>query len=491
MIVLPVATAPGAVAKGVLYVARESQMPRILIVDDDKAVQEMLADTLREAGYEAHLCRDGKQALVELGRIRYDLLILDVLIPHMNGFVLIEHIRGRPDLADLPVVMISGIYRSRNHRDEMTTRFGVIDYLDKPFTTERLMELVERAAGPAGTSIRDVGTEDLVAQSGEWSESNAIVDADDLTLTQGIAPVPLTRKKHEPVPLDRIKGGEPGAQAARSRATTKRGPACADLPSRLVDTTTRQEKKAVEAEARESFQTSAFVMQGSLAKVPVVGVLGKLWHHRSTGALLLRRGRIKKIVYLKSGNPVLVKSNLVSECLGQILLRERLISKQECEASVRSMKKTRQRQGEILVQMGSLTRRNLEFALELQLETKLFDTFVWDNGEYRFNASTPVADKSIDWTGPAIVAEGIRRTFDETRLRALMLPVIDVALEFGDDIFRDLQAMKLNEREQKAVGAILPGKTTRELLDSMPVGYPDALRIIYTLITLELLRPAV
>jgi hypothetical protein len=72
-----------------------------------------------------------------------------------------------------------------------------------------------------------------------------------------------------------------------------------------------------------------------------------------------------------------------------------------------------------------------------------------------------------------------------------MLPVIDVALEFGDDIFRDLQAMKLNEREQKAVGAILPGKTTRELLDSMPVEYPDALRIIYTLITLELLRAAV
>jgi DNA-binding response OmpR family regulator len=463
-------------------------MPKILVVDDDKAVQEMLADTLREHGYEVHTCRDGKQVLVELERVAYDLLILDVLIPHMNGFVLIEQIRGRPDLEDLPVVMISGIYRSRNHRTEMTTRFKVIDYLDKPIPMDRLMDLVERVAGPApgaGTSAPPPTEDDVESSaaemSGEWVDPADIIDADDLTLTQGERPVPLT-KKREPVPLT-----TPKKKAKKPPPDEPPAP----VPETLVDITARQEKKAVEAEARQSFKPSAFVLQGTLNKMPVVAVLGKLWHERSSGGLLLRRKKVKKIVYLKAGNPVSVKSNLVSECLGQILLRERLISKQECEASIEAMKKTGQRQGELLVQMGSLTQKNLDFALELQLETKLYATFDWDIGEYRYNASMKYAGESaIKRTGPAIVVEGIRRTFDETRLRSLMLPVIDVALEFFGDVGSDLEVMGLSEAEQKAIGAIVPGKTTRELLDSMPVDYPDALRIIYTLIALELLRPA-
>ena len=452
-------------------------MPKILVVDDDKAVQEMLADTLREHGYEVHTCRDGKQVLVELERSPYDLLILDVLIPHMNGFVLIEQIRERPDLEDLPVVMISGIYRSRNHRTEMTTRFKVIDYIDKPVPMDRLMDLVERVAGPAipGSAPPPNDPEALAAEtSGEWVDPDDIIDADDLTHTSE-QPALLTEKR-ELVPLTQKK--------------TSKEPS-APVPEKLVDISARQEKQAVETEARQSFRTSAFVLQGQLNKMPVVAVLGKLWHERSSGGLLLRRKKVKKIVYVKSGNPISVKSNLVSECLGQILLRERLISKQECEASVEAMKKTGQRQGELLVQMGSLTQKNLEFALELQLETKLYATFLWDDGEYRFNASMKVPDDvAIEWGGPAIVAEGIRRTFDETRLRSLMLPVIDVALEFGGDIARDLESMELPEAEQKAVSTIVPGKTTRELLDSMPVDYPDALRLIYTLIALDLLRPA-
>ena len=49
------------------------------------------------------------------------------------------------------------------------------------------------------------------------------------------------------------------------------------------------------------------------------------------------------------------------------------------------------RQGEILVEMRCITQKNLEFALELQFETKLYETFLWTSGEYRFNAAAPAA----------------------------------------------------------------------------------------------------
>jgi CheY-like chemotaxis protein len=456
-------------------------MPRILVVDDDRAVQEMLVDLLTAEGYEVSACRDGKQVLFELSHQKYDLLILDVLVPHMNGFVLIEKIRQNPDLESLPVIMVSGIYRSRNHRTEMTARFKVIEYLDKPIHTDRLLGLVKSAAGaPTGDGLAPLAAE----PSGEWVNSAEIISLGEPSQGKKAEPVvTLSSPKELPVTLTKPK----------RRESLGKGQPKAEPPpdEKIVDLSARQEKKAVEEEARHSFKTSAFVMQGQIKKLPVVAILGKLWHERATGGLLLRNADVKKIVYLKAGDPVSVKSNLVGECLGQILLRERLINKQECEASIEAMKKTGQRQGEILVQMGCLTPKNLEFALGLQVETKLFETFVWEAGEYRFNNAVeiPGGDRPLGWTGPSVVAEGIRRTFDETRLRSLMLPVIDVPLAYEASA-RDLDLLHLNEREQKAAAAIISGKNTRQLVDSLPMDPPDALRLVYTLVVLELLKPA-
>jgi len=448
-------------------------MPTILVVDDDRAIQEMLADLLRDEGYRVDTCRDGQQVLIELERHHYDLLLLDVLIPHMNGFVLMEEIRKRPALADLPVIMISGIYRSRNHRAEMTRQYKVIDYLDKPVEPERLLGLIANVLGKP-----DV---DPMERSGEWIDDDDIIgigDSDDPSASKELDSAPVA-----PAPR-KSKSSKPKKEADL--------PDLHEAEDALGKLMVEHEREAVESEVRESFKTSAFVLQGSLKKTPVVGVLGRIWHQRAPGGLLLRRNKVKKIVYLKSGVAYGAKSNLVGECLGQVLLRERLINEAECQTSIEKMQATGLRQGEILVDMGSLTPKNLEFALQLQLETKLFETFTWDAGEYRFNSSVdlPRVGVKVEWTGPSLVAEGIRQTFDETRLRRLMLPVLDVPLALELKAVSDLDELGLPDRERAAINAIESGKTTHELLGSLPADPPDALRLIYTLIALEILRPA-
>ncbi len=422
-------------------------MPTVLVVDDDKAVQDLLTDLLKEHGYRVRTARDGRQVLAELQREPADLVILDVLIPHLNGFAVIEQIRATPTLRELPVIMISGIYRSRNHRSDLASRFGIIEYFDKPLPITALIDLVDRVL-KGDTALP-------VLLKGE-----------------------PTQTANAPVLLDAAKDERPAAA----------GP---DLDAKLVDLEAQHEKDLVESEARESFRTSAFVLQGHIKKTPVVGVLGKLWHQKATGALLLRRDNIKKIVYLERGDPYLAKSNLVSECLGQILMRERLISREQCELSVERMRTSGQKQGEILVALGALTEKNLTFALDLQLETKLFETFTWPDGEYRFNSSVPpaVSGTRMQASGAAVVVEGIRRTFDETRLRRLMLPVLDVPLAFTE-VGHDFAVMRFTGREVEAIASIAPPKTTRALLESLPLDPVDGLRVVYSLIALDLLKPA-
>ena len=422
-------------------------MATILIVDDDHAVQEMMVDLLRGAGYDTAVCRDGRNVIETLENQEIDLVILDVLIPHLNGFALIDKIRNHERLHELPVIMISGIYRSRNHRKQMLSTHAILDYLDKPISTEHILGLIRDTVGPGDPEVA--------------KRAQAQVEREKEKAPEGLSPVSMESTGDIP---------EPDAD--------------------LIDSTTQQERQEVEAEARQDFRTNVFLMQGSIRRKPVVAVLGKLWHDKRTGALLLRRGKVKKIIYLKNGEPQQVKSNLIGECLGQILMSERMISKEDCAESVRRMKQSGKKQGEVLIEMRSLTAKNVSVALELQIERKLFDTFAWENGEYRFNASTAVPENAthLEWAGPALVTEGVRRAFDETRLRKLMLPILDVPLVFRDEEI-DWGSLGLTKQEQRAVAQIDLPQTTRELLDSVPLDPPDTLRVLYTLIALQMLEP--
>ena len=418
-------------------------MPKILVVDDDRAVQTMLVDLLEERGYEVDTARNGRQALERLRAGDIDLLLLDVLIPHINGFALLEQLRAEDNLTELPVIMMSGIYRSRNHRSEMAQRFGVIEYLDKPLQPTQLLDLVEEAVGAGKRKRRATERDEDPAEE----------------------PPHIERSSAEPL---------------------------SPREERLVEPDAREEKAEVEAAAREEFKQSAFVLQGSIKKMPVAPVLGKLWRQKETGALLLRNDKVKKIVYMDAGEVVAVKSNLVSECLGRLLVRERLITADQCTESIKRMKSSGKRQGQVLVEMNVVTERNLEFGLEMQLETKLFEVFLWDSGEYRFqlvDRTRKSADGAqIEWRGGSLIVEGIRRAFDETRLRALMVPILDVPLTFREETI-DLRSMRFTKLEIDSLAQMKDGRTTRELLGIMQLDPPDALRVIYSLIALDLVIP--
>jgi CheY-like chemotaxis protein len=443
-----------------------------LVVDDDRAVLDMLVDLLRGAGYEAATCRDGKQVLVALDAEPYDLVLLDVLIPKLNGFNLIEQLRASPAWRELPVIMMSGIYKSRNHRAQMTTRFGVIDYLDKPLVPAALLELLSRTIGPGDPAL---------AASGERPSEPMAVGA-----LMDEKPVTLVVKKTDlpPMPPPAPMPPEPPAATTVRRAPT---PPADAFDERLVDAGARAEQAAVESAAQGELAASASMVQGTVRERPLAAMLGRLWRERATGALLMRRDDVKKILYLRHGAVCHVRSNLVSECLGQVLLRERLIAPAELADSVERMRQGRRKQGEILVEMGALTSKNLEFALELQRETKLYEMFAWDEGEFRFKAgaATP-AGAEFDAGTPALVIEGLRRSFDERRLRHRLAPIFDAPLSLRPSDVA-VTSFGLSARELSVVRGLSLPASARELAGRMALGITENLRLIYALVVLELL----
>jgi two-component system OmpR family response regulator len=109
--------------------------PQIMVVDDEAGVRELVCDALRIAGFETLQANDGMSALTALRTAKPDLLIIDINMPLMDGFDLVERLRTQNDLT--PVLMLS----ARSDRADITRglSLGADDYVTKPFGLEELL----------------------------------------------------------------------------------------------------------------------------------------------------------------------------------------------------------------------------------------------------------------------------------------------------------------------------------------------------------------
>jgi DNA-binding response OmpR family regulator len=119
----------------------------ILIVDDDYELSDGLRTVLERQGHRVFQARDGQQGKQVIYQQRPDLVILDMMMPRMGGYPVLEHFRDKTDAP--PIIMITANEGSRHKA--YAEYLGVVDYIRKPFAMERLLEAVERglAAGAA------------------------------------------------------------------------------------------------------------------------------------------------------------------------------------------------------------------------------------------------------------------------------------------------------------------------------------------------------
>jgi DNA-binding response OmpR family regulator len=113
----------------------------ILIVDDDRELIDGLRHLLEKQGYRVIQANDGHQAKTVIYNQKPDLVILDMMMPRMGGYPVLEHFRGKPDVP--PIIMITANEGSRHKA--YAEYLGVIDYIRKPFAMERLLEAVNKA----------------------------------------------------------------------------------------------------------------------------------------------------------------------------------------------------------------------------------------------------------------------------------------------------------------------------------------------------------
>jgi two-component system, OmpR family, response regulator CpxR len=106
----------------------------VLVVDDDQAIREVIAEVLRDEGYEVLCAENGLQALRELHKEHHpDLVLLDLMMPVMSGWEVLEELQADAELSRIPVVVVSAMNAP-----------GACEHLAKPIDLERLLATVVR-----------------------------------------------------------------------------------------------------------------------------------------------------------------------------------------------------------------------------------------------------------------------------------------------------------------------------------------------------------
>lgn len=115
-------------------------MPRILVIDDDPAISELVAINLEMAGYDVSQAEDGIKGQALAVQIQPDLIMLDLMLPKVDGFTVCQRLRRDDRTADIPVLMLTALGQTQDKVEGLNA--GADDYMTKPFEIEEMLARV-------------------------------------------------------------------------------------------------------------------------------------------------------------------------------------------------------------------------------------------------------------------------------------------------------------------------------------------------------------
>lgn len=154
-------------------------MNQILVVEDEKNISTLISMALSQVGYKCESAFDGEMAADMIEQKRYDIILLDVMLPKIDGFELIEYIKDY----DIPVIFITA---KSDVKDRVKgLNLGADDYITKPFDVAELQARVEAVLRRYNKSVTHFAFDDIE------------VDTESMLVTKGGEPVDLTIKEFE------------------------------------------------------------------------------------------------------------------------------------------------------------------------------------------------------------------------------------------------------------------------------------------------------
>lgn len=398
---------------------------QILVIDDSPTITKAVQLVLSRSGYHVEIADDGEAGLLAARQRRPDLVLLDFVMPRMNGYQVCRALAADPELASVPVVLMSA------KGDQVGERFvrmmGIVEYVTKPFSPERLSEVVARAIarGPA-------------------------------------APPP-----------------------AVGRTTTR--PIFEDTLDSLDEPLPGLGGRAEEAEAPGGEAD----LRGELRVIPLSEILRLLDEQELSGRLTIQHAHQRIEICLRRGKvEQALAQGLAEELrLGRFVLDRGLMDHARFDAFLQQ-RSGAELLGQQLLAAGHLDEGELRTALTRQTSELVFEALRWRAGRFAFHADLelPAAarEANLALAVDALVEEGCRRA-DTWHLIERMIDSAAIVFALDEPLPR---GRRISREEQLVLEQVDGRRSVAELQRATRLGSFDVFHALYRLISLKLVRRA-
>lgn len=454
---------------------------RVLVIDDSPTITKVVQLVLTKAGYAVQTAPDGEAGLAAVRASRPDLILLDFVMPKMNGYQFCRELTADPKLRDIPVILMSA------KGDQVGERFvkvmGIVDYITKPFSPEAITAVVQHTLGkygPAGTVEEDPPS--LVT-----GEDLAATDEADRAQARSTALAQLRTSITEALAAQ-VALSDPGVaedQAAAEAALISRVATAA-----LDDATLTRILCTVDLRL---LGDSAPGLRGDLRVVPLAEVLQLLDVQEQSGVLTVERSGARVDIYFRRGRVDQAMATGVPEefLLGRFVLDAAVMQRADFEAFLESRTAQPKLIGQQLVKLGYLAEADLKTCLARQSSELIYEILRWRHGRFRFAAGAElppsVIDAALGLDVEAVLMEGYRRV-DEWHLIEHAIDHFDIVFLRNEDSVAQMGRGRLT-REELAVLELVNGKNTvNEIIRKSRMGSFEVSKMLYRLLSIKLIR---
>ena len=166
----------------------ENEKKKILIVEDEKKIAQVLAYNMKKEGYDCEIAYDGESGLTEAIGGGYDLILLDIMLPKMNGFEVCEKIRL---VSQVPIIFVTAREEEKDKILGLDT--GADDYVTKPFSFKELMSRIRaNIRRTSGEVVREQKADEGVITVGEL-----VIDRTHYLVTKAGESIELSKKDYD------------------------------------------------------------------------------------------------------------------------------------------------------------------------------------------------------------------------------------------------------------------------------------------------------
>lgn len=454
-------------------------------MDDSSTIRKVVCSILERHGFDVVPAADGAAALDILSRgegeerEKFDLILLDFIMPRMNGFQFCRALRNREDLRALPVMLMSA--KSERIREQFVQQTGAVDAITKPFDAHALVAVIEHA---------------LERVKAGWTHRQPSLHITDET------EVPPASTQREESDLRSRVSVEFGAKLINVIA-----PVVTGLPegahadeSQVIQALAGTLTPAVVAELAATIRDvdmgdKAAALSGTLNAVPIGAILQLLQIEGMSGVLTVWNASSDVTITMRAGLVDLVQGRGAGDefRIGRFFVEDGLVKPEDLDDVVRSSTRSSGQGkllGELLLEAGRITEDQLRAVLVRQSSELIYETLRWSSGrfEFRSKGSSALAMRArLGMPVASVVMEGFRRV-DEWRVMEEKLGSFEQVLQPDPMSINALGEDQLARAERSVLEAIDGRRTIREIVLASHLSSFDACRILFQLLEARLVR---